>query len=131
MIKPTVGRKVHYWPTKFDPGPTDTRNLPGAQPYDATICFAHSDRCVNLSISDHNGRQFSLTSVELVQSNSPVDFAKQIEGGFAEWPKLIEGGSQDQRSPKKVEGGHAQAAEQQAQDKAAETEEHHKRASKS
>lgn len=63
LIKPTIGRKVWYWPvnergiTTFDE----------KQACDATVIFVHSDTCVNLRITDHMGGTHSRMSVLLHQ----------------------------------------------------------------
>jgi hypothetical protein len=61
MIKPTVGRVVLYWPSAVQAG-TDT-----LQPFAATVAYVWNDRMVNLSVTDHNGKQFGVTSVRLLQ----------------------------------------------------------------
>lgn len=61
MIKPTVGRVVLYWPSTVQEG-SDT-----SQPFAATVAYVWNDRMVNLSVTDHNGRQFGVTSVPLLQ----------------------------------------------------------------
>ena len=56
-IPPTVGRKVWYRP-----------DGPEGPILDATVCFVHSDSCVNLGVRDHNGVDLGgKTSVTLVQ----------------------------------------------------------------
>jgi hypothetical protein len=75
MIKPTVGRVVLYWPSAVQAG-TDT-----LQPFAATVAYVWNDRMVNLSVTDHNGKQFGVTSVRLLQ-----DGDERPNGGmFCEW----------------------------------------------
>lgn len=74
MIKPTVGRVVWYWPSAVQAG-TDT-----SQPLAATVVYVWSDRMVNLSVTDHDGRQFGVTSVPLRQ-----DGDERPSGMFCEW----------------------------------------------
>ena len=62
MIKPTVGRVVHFYPSASD----GVISL-GNQPQAAIIVFVHNDRMVNLVVFDHNGVPMSRTSVLLVQ----------------------------------------------------------------
>ena len=93
MIKPTVGRKVWYWPSKFDRtgpkpmvavGSQDAGNL---QPLDATIVAVWGDRCVNLVVHDANGSAFQKFSVTLRQEgDEPLKDADGKEVlGHAEW----------------------------------------------
>lgn len=67
MIKPTVGRKLYYWPVN-EPA---IEQIDPRQPCDATLLFPWSDTCVNLSIIDHQGRVHVRTSVFLHQGDGP------------------------------------------------------------
>ncbi len=69
MIKPTVGRVVHYYESAAQ-----------VQPYAATIAYAHSERMINISYVDHNGRQHHATSVPLLQDDDA-----RPTWGFCEW----------------------------------------------
>lgn len=73
MIKPTIGRVVHYRPA----------HLPSTeQPHAAIIAFVHSDECVNLAAFDSFGNAYSVTRVRLHQDeNTPPPF----DSGFASW----------------------------------------------
>lgn len=80
MIKPTVGRIVHYWPCSADmthAGMADGHT----QPLAALVAHVWSDSCVNLTIFDAHGKSHSKTSVLLVQEGAPVPKG----GGFCEW----------------------------------------------
>lgn len=88
MIKPTIGRRVWYWPSPQDRGETDypprsvmQHDPRSDQPCDAGICFVHSDRMVNLTVADHNGVMHQRPSIQLVQEGDvyPTD------GGYAMW----------------------------------------------
>lgn len=78
MIKPTIGRRVWYWPSNYDVG----RELPlpgvvmsqhqAAQPFDAGIAYVHGDRMVNLTVADHNGILHARTEVFLAQDDDEV-----------------------------------------------------------
>lgn len=87
MIKPTIGRRVWYWPSKQDLGqtehkPSSVMTANQLQPCDAGICYVHGERLVNLTVADHNGVMHKRTSVQLVQEESDVYPA---DGGYAVW----------------------------------------------
>lgn len=88
VITPTPGRVVWYWPT-----PEDIKQgmfaYPGSdQPMAATVSFVHSDRMVNLSVVDHNGKPFEKRSVTLLQEGDTVRNSKY---GYAEWMPFQKG----------------------------------------
>lgn len=62
-IKPTIGRKVWYWcpATSGIGGVLDT-----TQAFDATIIFVHSEKLVNLIVTDHEGETSCEQNVELL-----------------------------------------------------------------
>jgi hypothetical protein len=78
MISPTVGRVVLFVPaeSKHDFG----FSINAGRPHKAEVCYVHSDRMVNLSICDANGKQFSRTSITLRQPEDPVP-----QGDYCEW----------------------------------------------
>jgi hypothetical protein len=70
-IQPTVGRVVlvrnaHLMDPSFQPY-NRALMLPTGVALAATICYVHSEKLVNLQVSDVNGVPFGLTSVELEQ----------------------------------------------------------------
>ncbi len=74
IIKPTVGRRVWYWPSNTDLGIVDEpiitermQAFDANQPCDAGIAYVWSDRMVNLTVADHNGNMHRRCSVVLVQ----------------------------------------------------------------
>lgn len=69
IIKPSVGRVVHFFP-KEDSWAFGFY-VRGGKPHAAIVTAVHSDTMVNLSVFDHNGNQFSRTSVELLQEENP------------------------------------------------------------
>lgn len=69
MIKPTVGRIVHYYPPKEYAHHTPGQTLLAGQPHAAIIATVWSDVCVNLMVIDRNGVPFGLTSVSLLQDD--------------------------------------------------------------
>ena len=93
IIQPTIGRKVWYWPTESDRGVNQYRgsfNRPpmeafdDSQPCDATVVYVHSDRLVNLRVTDHNGNTHVRTSVTLVQPGDP-EMSNGSSYGYATW----------------------------------------------
>lgn len=80
MIKPTIGRRVWYWPRKGDPKSPFTVLDPG-QALDAGVIFVHDDRTVNLSVTDHQGSTHAVHGAFLAQEGDAVPG----DGGFAEW----------------------------------------------
>jgi hypothetical protein len=92
MIKPTVGRKVYYRPSKSDltgPVPMTMQGNPSfnPQPLDATILAVWGDRCINVQVLDIMGKPFTKTSVALIQEGDPTP--KDVDGnevyGYVEW----------------------------------------------
>lgn len=82
MIKPTIGRRVWYWPSQadFDSG-ADSHDP--SQPFDAGVVCVNGDRSVNLTITDHEGITWFQEGVQLVQ---PEDTQPSTtDGGFAVW----------------------------------------------
>lgn len=76
MIKPTVGRVVHFTPSSTDP---IVKN--GDQKLAAIIACIWSDICVNLVVFDANGNPTNRTSVLLIQDGAPLP-----DGGYyCEW----------------------------------------------
>lgn len=80
MIKPSIGRRVWYWPSDSD-RTTMTASDP-KQPCDSGIAYVHGDRLVNLSVADHNGVMHRRTSVQLLQDD---DAPPSSGGGYAQW----------------------------------------------
>lgn len=78
IIVPTVGRVVLFVPKESSYG--FGYNLYAGKPHAATVCAVHSNTCVNLSIFDANGKQFSRTSVTLRQPGEP-----EPGGDYCEW----------------------------------------------
>jgi len=77
MIKPTVGRVVHYYPAADDLGAKPDHG----QPLAALIARVWSDTCVNLAYMDANGVSYNKTSVLLVQD----DDAARPGSGYCAW----------------------------------------------
>lgn len=87
VITPTIGRRIWYVPSTYDRGgmkdkPSTIIEGSSTQPCDAGVVFVHSDRLVNLSVTDHNGNVHKRTSVTLYQ---PGDTITHADGGYAVW----------------------------------------------
>lgn len=83
IIVPTVGRVVLFFAKNGldkDYGEFRVCVNPG-KPHAATVAYVHSDRLVNLSVVDANGKQFNRTSVTLRQPGDPVPQDDQ----YCEW----------------------------------------------
>lgn len=74
MIKPTIGRRVHYFPNREDSGRfVDPMTVfDHTQPLDAGICYVHDDRLINVTVADQSGKMHSRTFVQLVQDPSEI-----------------------------------------------------------
>jgi hypothetical protein len=93
MMKPTVGRKVWYRPSKFDLTGPGAMQIAGSldagnsQPLDATVIAVWGDRMVNVLVTDIVGKQFPLLSVTFVQEGDtpPTDAEGQELGRYVYW----------------------------------------------
>jgi hypothetical protein len=112
-IKPTVGRVVHYRPSRDDGIPSGAQ-----QPLVALIAYVHSDNCVNLSIFDMNGQgPYARTSVPLVQDGEPAPTI-----GFASWmPYQVGQAAKTEQLEKELAGAGDVADADQEQGAAAQT----------
>lgn len=93
VIKPTVGRKVWYRPSKHDQqGPVPMQCAVG-QPLDATVIAVHGDRLVNVLVTDMVGRQFPVLSVTLVQEGDILPACNEglPLGRYVEWMPYQQG----------------------------------------
>lgn len=66
MIKPTVGRKVHYWPFPHE------RAFETSQPFDATVCFVRGDTAIDVAINNEFGNSMPGRPCTLAQDRAPV-----------------------------------------------------------
>lgn len=86
-IKPTIGRRVWYWPSSFDKGrlqlKADTIMQTGdpTQACDAGIAYVHSDTMINVSVADHSGNMHKRTSVPLLGFDDP----KPQDNAYCTW----------------------------------------------
>ncbi|MGY8830122.1 MAG: hypothetical protein ACKVIS_11320 [Pseudomonadales bacterium] len=80
IIKPTVGRVLHFFPNaQYMAGRKLAFGDP-SQPLAAVVAYVHSDTMVNLTVWDQNGLQFDVCSVPLVQ-----DGARSGSSFYAAW----------------------------------------------
>ena len=101
IIKPTVGRKVWYFPgeaqvSKKNPDGTDGPGMVRrtGDPLDATVLCVWSDRCVNLQVVDHAGQAHFISSATLAQEGDAVSVH-----GHAEWMPYQQGQAKKASAP--------------------------------
>lgn len=98
-ITPTIGRRVWYWPRKTGAAgilmPDELVLIRHDQPFDAGIVFVHNEGLVNLSVTDHRGKQQAVPNVSLLQSDDPAP----ICGGYCEWMPFQQGQAKQQAAP--------------------------------
>jgi|SRR5579863_5750284 len=82
MITPTVGRIVWYRPDMQhrDELAQMVAGYGSDQPMAAQVCYVHSDRMVNLDVTDYEGHHHPRTSVVLVQEGDATP-----NGQFCMW----------------------------------------------
>lgn len=73
VIMPTIGRVVWFYENK--------QQLENSQPYDAHVCYVHSNRLINVAGFNHGGTAFSRTSITLVQEGDLIPDT----GSFCTW----------------------------------------------
>ena len=79
-IVPTVGRVVWFTPSRAFT-PPDFLLIDRDKPCSAMVAYVWTDNLVNLTVSDHYGKTFGMTSVQLVQAGEP----RPENGYFCEW----------------------------------------------
>ena len=72
LIKPTVGRVLHFFPSTQYMASRKLAFGDPSQPLAAVIAYVHSDKMVNLTVWDQNGLQFDVCSVQLIQEGDTV-----------------------------------------------------------
>jgi hypothetical protein len=89
IIKPTIGRKIWFWPTRFDADAAGMQVHDVRQALDASIVLVQSDRKVNLFVVDHAGRSHAVLDVTLRQpeDNPPPGEAQS----YCEWMPFQQG----------------------------------------
>lgn len=112
IIHPTVGRKVHYWPSHSDLQGPKPMHITNGQPLDATVLAVWGDRCVNLLVVDISGETFPKLSATLVQEGDakPHFGTEDAEGlrtpgGYAEWMPYQTGQAKAQGSAPQLGAG--------------------------
>lgn len=87
VIKPTVGRKVWYRPSKHDKLGPVPMGVAGDEPLDATVIAVWGDRMINALVTDITGRQFPVLSVNLLQPGDEPskDADGNVIGRYCEW----------------------------------------------
>jgi len=78
VIKPTVGRVVHYYP-----GINERVMCNGKDPVIGLVAAVLSDRSVNLACFDAEGRPFNRECILLIQPGDEVPEHRNI--GYAAW----------------------------------------------
>ena len=71
-ITPSIGRKVWYWQKSNTTG----------QAEDATVVFVHSENCVNLRVTDHNGDS---RPVQYCHLRQPGEIVSEDYLFYCEW----------------------------------------------
>jgi hypothetical protein len=87
MIKPTVGRVLHFYPRSQNTKMLVTHSE--SQPLVALIAHVHNDTCVNVALFDSNGKPVAMppTSVRLLGENEE----KPTGADYCEWPERAGG----------------------------------------
>lgn len=83
IVKPTIGRKVWFWPNGSHigvPAAAQPRCVDPEQAMDATVVLDHTDGTVNLLVVDHVGSIWPIRSVTLRQADQD-----KPSGMYCEW----------------------------------------------
>jgi hypothetical protein len=100
FIKPSVGRVVLYWPSAND-REVGMVVMDSTQPFSASVAFVHSDRMVNLTVSDHRGGVYIREGIQLVQNDG--DDKPLMEGqAHAEWMPYQQAQAAKHAEPPKI-----------------------------
>lgn len=67
-IPPTIGRVLLFHPREEVAGVV----YDAEQPFNASVCFVHNDRLINIAYNDHRGLDYTAQSVILVQDGDAV-----------------------------------------------------------
>ena len=77
---PTVGRLIWFTPSRTF-SPPDFLVIDPKQPCAPLVAYVWNESLVNLTVSDHYGKSFNMTRVQLVQAEEP----KPENGYFCSW----------------------------------------------
>lgn len=67
-IPPTIGRVLLFHPREEVAGVV----YDVEQPFNASVCFVHHDRLINIAYNDHRGLAYTAQSVILVQDGDAI-----------------------------------------------------------
>lgn len=80
-IKPTIGRRLWFWPGKGTVDFTRFAYSDSRQPCDAGIAYVHNDKMINITVADQSGVMHGCTSVPLIQPGE----TPPADGFYCEW----------------------------------------------
>lgn len=107
IIKPTVGRRVWYWPSDLQIQRLGF-SADGSQPCDAGVVYVHDERRVNLAVTDHNCTPHQCRNVRLVQDGDERPAVGSE--AFAEWMPY-QAAQAKKQEPEQAPAGEGEAAE--------------------
>jgi len=84
VVKPTVGRMVHY----VHNGTVEAPSVAYGEKLAAIVTHVWSDYCVNLTVFDSRGLPFNVTSVDVVQDGDSTAGRTR----WCEWPARVTAG---------------------------------------
>ncbi|MDG9927393.1 MULTISPECIES: hypothetical protein [unclassified Pseudomonas] len=86
-IKPTVGRVLHFHPSRELAAGRGMVLLCQGDPMDAHLVYVHRSGLVNLAVFDHAGNQHAITDVKLLQDadQAPLNEQGQLIESYAAW----------------------------------------------
>lgn len=86
-IKPTVGRVLHFHPSREFAAGRGMVLLCQGDPMDAHLVYVHRSGLVNLAVFDHAGNQHAITDVKLLQDadQAPLNEQGQLIESYATW----------------------------------------------
>lgn len=86
-IKPTEGRIVLFCPTQEYIAQRGFQAVSHHEPMAAMIAYVHPSGLVNLSVTDHHGRQHGVQNVQLLQSADDAKFDSEgrLIKGYCTW----------------------------------------------
>lgn len=79
IISPSVGRRVWVFGSKQH-YQDYLDGVQTAQPFDGGVLYVHDDRCINVMVTESNGRMIPVEHMQLVQEGDECP-----EDGHARW----------------------------------------------